>query len=190
MRAAVQGICLSGSVLFAASAAAQTPPIKPGLWQMQSTRLLDGQKAPDPAAQLKNLPPEARARMEQMLKQQGIDVGGNGGSRMCMSAESFERNTWQGSQHDCKTDWKSRSGKRWTWTSTCMAPPSQSEGEAVFTDAENYTVKHHMTMQRQGQAHTSDMTVVAKWLGADCGDLKPFSPPKTPPANPTPQPQK
>jgi uncharacterized protein DUF3617 len=184
MRAAVHWVCLSGSVLLAVSAAAQTPPIKPGLWQTKSTRLIDGQKAPDPSEQLKSLPPEARARMEQMLKQQGVDVGGNGSSRICLSPESFERNAWHGGQGDCKTDFKSRSGNRWTWKSICTQPPSESEGEALFTDAENYTVRHRMKMQRQGQTRTSDMTVTSKWLGADCGDLKALGPPKAPPPKP------
>jgi hypothetical protein len=183
MRAAFRLPCLAGAML-ATVAAAQTPPIKPGLWQMQSTRLIDGQPAPDPMAQLKSLPPESRARMEQMLKQQGVDVSGNGASRICLSPESFERNAWQGGQHDCKTDFKSRTGNRWTWKSTCTQPPSESEGEAVFTNPENYTVKHHLKMQRQGQVRTSDMTVNAKWLGADCGDLKPAGPPKAPPSRP------
>jgi hypothetical protein len=181
MRAAFRLLYLSGPVL-ATAAMAQTPPIKPGLWQMQSTRLIDGQAAPDSTAQPKNLPPESRARMEQMLKQQGIDIGGNGSSRICLSPESFERNAWQGGQHGCKTDFKSRSGNRWTWKSTCTQPPSESEGEAVFISPESYTVKHHLKMQRQGQVRTSDMTVNAKWLGADCGELKPAGPPKAPPA--------
>ena len=45
----------------ALAAQAQTaPPIKPGLWQVQSEREINGQKAPDPMEQMKNLPPEAR----------------------------------------------------------------------------------------------------------------------------------
>src|SRR3954462_4017622 len=82
MRAAFPWLCLSGSMLLASAPAAQSPPVKSGLWQMQSPRLIDGQKAPDPSAQMKNLPPDTRARMERMLKQQGVDVGGNGVSRI------------------------------------------------------------------------------------------------------------
>jgi Protein of unknown function (DUF3617) len=178
MRTAFNWMCLSGSLLAVPAAAQTPPPIKPGLWQMQSTRLVDGQKAPDPTAQMKNLPPETRARMEQMLKQQGVDIGGDGVSRICLSPESFERNAWQGGQNDCKTDFTSRTGNRWTWKSTCTQPPSESEGEAIFTDPENYTVRHRLKMHRQGQLRTSDMTVTGKWLNADCGDLKAAGPPK------------
>ena len=46
----------------------------------------------------------------------------------------------------------------------------------LFTNAENYIVKTSSTMTMGGQARSSQNTITAKWLGADCGDVKPFVP--------------
>ena len=52
-------LCLTVA-LAPAVATAQTPPIKPGLWEVRSDRKLDGQAAPADA--MKNLPPDVRLR--------------------------------------------------------------------------------------------------------------------------------
>jgi hypothetical protein len=156
---------------------AQTvPPIKPGLWQVQNEREVDGQKAPDMSEQLKKMSPAMRERMQANMKQHGVDMsGGPGLMKMCQTRESLDRGTWQGDQGNCKTDFTSRSGSVWKWRSTCAQPPSVTDGEAVFTGPESYTVTSSTSMTMQGQARTSKMTLKAKWLGADCGDLKPVA---------------
>lgn len=167
----------------AAVAHAQTaPPIKPGLWQVQSERSIDGQKAPDLGEHMKNMPPEMRKRMEANMKQRGIDMsGGPGQMKMCQTRESLERGQWQGEATNCKTDFSSRTGSSWKWRSVC--PESVSEGEATFTSADSYTVKTVTNTTRQGKATRMDMTLKAKFLGADCGDLKPVNlPPVQKPA--------
>ena len=168
-----------------ATAQAQTaPPIKPGLWQMQNEREIDGQKAPDMGEHLKKMSPEMRKRMEANMKQHGVDMSGGAGIiKMCQTRESLDQGKWQGDEGRCKTDFSSRSGKVWKWKSVCEQPPSVSEGEAVFDGPESYTVKVSSSMTMQGQARNSKMTIKAKWLGADCGDLKPLQrPPQGKPA--------
>jgi hypothetical protein len=158
------------------AAQAQTvPPIKPGLWQMQNEREIDGQKAPDMGEQLKKMSPEMRKRMEANMKQHGVDMsGGAGVIKMCQTRESLDQGKWQGDEGKCKTDFSSRSGKVWKWKSVCSQPASVTEGEAVFNSPESYTVKSNTSMTMQGQARNTKMTIKAKWLGADCGDLKPL----------------
>ncbi|MBT9524231.1 MAG: DUF3617 domain-containing protein [Rhizobacter sp.] len=172
--------------LLACGAAAQAqtvPPIKPGLWQMQNEREIDGQKAPDMGEHLKKMSPEMRKRMEANMKQHGVDMsGGAGVIKMCQTRESLDQGKWQGDEGQCKTDFSSRSGKVWKWKSVCNQPPSVTEGEAVFDGPESYTVKSNTSMTMQGQARTTKMTIKAKWLGADCGGLKPMTPPQAPKA--------
>ena len=177
---------LGGMLMVCAAAAAQaqsappSPPIKPGLWQVQTDNMTDGKKMPDMGAQLKTMPPDMRKRMEDNMKQHGIDMsGGPGQMKMCMTRESLDSGKWQGQQTRCKTDFNT-GGSVWKWRSTCDQPPSVTDGEAAFTSAEAYTVKSSTTMTMQGKEHLSKMTLNAKWLGADCGDLKPFSPPTAP----------
>jgi hypothetical protein len=180
--------CCLATLSLALSAHAQTPPIKPGLWQLQSTRAAQGGQTIDIVAQMKNLPPEARKRMEEVMKQKGMDLGaGDGSMKVCLTKESMDQGGWRGTQHGCTTDIKSRSNTSWTWKAVCTNPPSESEGEALFASPEAYTVKAQTTVMRGAQKHTMDMTVNGKWLGADCGGLKPMSqetlnaPPKAPP---------
>jgi hypothetical protein len=161
-------------------AQAQTaPPIKPGLWQVQSEREVNGQKAPDPMERMKDLPPEARKQMEAMMKKRGVDMGEVGGGRkVCHTRESLDQGRWKGDSNErCKTDITGRSASAWKWHSVCTQPESEMDGEALFANPENYTVKMLMTSQHQGKPQAMRMTITAKWIGADCGDLKPMQPP-------------
>jgi hypothetical protein len=170
----------------AAVAHAQTaPPIKPGLWQVTSERTLDGQKAPDMSQQMATMPPEARKQMEAMMKQRGMDIsGGTNNLKICQTREQLDEGRWRNEESGCKTDFSSRTASLWKWRSVCTQPPSESEGEARIESPERYTVKVSTVSKRKGEAHTSQMTMNAKWLGADCGDVKPFAPPPKAAAKP------
>ena len=162
---------------------AQTaPPIKPGLWQVRSEREVDGQRTrmPDMSEHLKNMPPEQRKQFEAMMKQRGVDMSGGGMNDMkiCLSKDSVDPDQWQRNQGTCKTDYLSRSGTSWKWHTSCREPAAETDGEAHFTGSDSYTVKTATTMTIQGQTRTSRMTLDSKWLAADCGDIKPVTPPK------------
>jgi hypothetical protein len=173
-------LSLCMSAMGVASAQAQsTPPIKPGLWQVRSERVVDGQKAPPMEARMNNLPPEARKQIEAMMKQRGVDMsGGSGDIKICLNKDSLDQNQWLGQKngpHSCKTDFTNRSGSRWTWHSSCTEPKSETDGEAIFNGPESYTIKVATTMTLKGETRTSNMTNTSKWLSADCGGLQPVS---------------
>ncbi len=151
------------------------PPIKPGLWQIQSAREMDGKALPDFSERFKDMPAAVRERMAAMMKQRGVDMGGGSDLKICLSKESLDSGHWQNSQGNCKTTYGSRSNKRWKWHSVCTQPAAESDGEAQFIDAENYTVDTTMKMNREGSDHTMHITLHSKWLGADCGDIKPVA---------------
>ena len=175
--AARAALALSALAVAMSSAHAQTaPPIKPGLWEIRSEREVDGKKAPDPTEQMKNLPPDVRAKVEAMMKEKGIGMGERGVNRVCLSRESLDQGRWQGQSDNCRTEFTSRTTTSWKWHSACTKPDSESDGEALFTSSENYTVKTDMKMKVQGQARLSRMTIHAKWTGNDCGDIKPVQP--------------
>ena len=181
----MRSITLSGLALLCASTfsvashAADAPPIKPGLWQVRSERAVDGVKAPPMAAQMDKLPPEVRKQMEAMMKQKGVDMsGGTGDIKICLSKESLDQNQWlaqKNSEKNCKTEVKTRSSSRWTWHSSCLDPKSETDGEAVFSSPESYTMKMATIMTMNGEAKTMNMTTTSTWLSANCGDLKPVS---------------
>lgn len=170
------------------SFAADTPPIKPGLWEVVNEgQKMNGQAMPDHSAQMaevmKSMPPAARKQMEAQMKARGVQMapaaGGGMAARMCLTADMLAQNRWQKSEANCKTEILSRSSNAWKWKVTC--PQNQGEGTTTFSGSEAYTTQVHMTMVQDGRKQTMDMTHKAKWLGADCGSLKPVTgqmPPK------------
>jgi len=164
--------------LVAAPALAQSPPIKPGLWEMKQLSMeVDGKPMPSMAQmpQLAQLPPEVRKQMEAQMKAQGIDMQG-GGIRTCISAEMLKQNQWgqnQGQgQQDCKMDVLERSGSTWRWKVQCKE--GQGEGSTVFNGDAGYTSDMHWRGTAKGQPQSMKTKVQARWLGADCGGLKPI----------------
>ena len=156
-------------------ALAQTPPIKPGLWEVRSERQIDGKSAAPPDHSLNDLKPEVRARVEAMMKQKGMAAGSDGASRVCFTKNSIDAGRWQNSAA-CQTDYSTRSASAWKWRSVCPASGTTVDGEASFVNAENYTVSTTSTHSFRGDTKTTQTTIKAHWLGADCGDLKPFDP--------------
>lgn len=183
MRSIALGSLITLCVVACGHGAAQAqtaPPIKPGLWQVQTERIVDGQKAqmPDMSERLKNMPPEARKQIEAMMKERGIDIGGGGDMRICLSRDSLDPGQWQRHQGTCTTDYSTRIGSTWKWRTTCREPVSETDGEAHFASPESYIVKTATRMTIQGETRTTRMTLNSKWLGPDCGDVKPVTPPK------------
>ena len=136
--------------------------------------------APPEPAPLSKMAPEARARMADAMKARGLSMpDASGATKACFTKETFESGTWQQMASDagCTTKYSTRSSATWKWHSSCPARHSESDGEVTFTNAENYKVKMTMTMPVNGKPTTSTRILQSKWLGADCGDVKPFMPP-------------
>ena len=155
-------------------AAAQAPPVKPGLWEVRSERQ-DGKQTAPSAEAMKNMTPETRAKVEAMMKQQGVAIGSGGANRVCLSKESLDAGRWQGSAN-CRTDFGSRTANAWKWRSVCPQTDTVIDGEAEFANPESYTVRTATTRTFRGDTKVTRTTLRAKWLGTDCGDLKPFDP--------------
>jgi hypothetical protein len=77
---------------------------------------------------------------------------------------------------DCKATFSDRSAASWKWHTSCPTSGYEADGEAIFIDHENYTVKSTSVSKIGGQVRNSQTTITAKWLGADCGGLAPLDP--------------
>ena len=168
-------IGLLSSAVAGAAMAAELPPIKTGLWQITSERKLNGQAMPDPMEHLKNLPPDMRAKMEAMMKKNGVDLSG-GTIKSCIDKATLDQGHWRNQQGgNCKTTYSQQSASLWKWHSSCTKPkPAEIDGESRFIDPQHYTTIMKMT----SSDHVMDMTVDARWLGADCGDVAPIKAPQ------------
>ena len=161
--------------------------LKPGLWeitnkmqggsgQMQSA-MADMQK------QLAEMPPEQRKMIEEQMAKSGVKMGsaGPGGGmsvQICMTKDMVEKNEMPSQQGDCKTTSQGRSGNTMKMAFACTNPPSTGEGQITFNSSESYASKMNVSTQVNGKPEKVSMEGTGKWLGADCGNIKPMAPPK------------
>ncbi len=173
-------------VLLPASAmAVDAPPMKPGLWEVTTgSQTVNGQPVPDMAAtmaeQMKRMPPELRTQMEARMKARGIQLatGGNGiGVRMCITKDMLKQNLWQAMDGRCQNTGMKQSGSTWSWKFTCTEPRGDGEGSTTFHNGEAYTNDMKMQTTQNGQKQSITTKQHAKWLGDDCGSLKPIKQP-------------
>jgi hypothetical protein len=159
---------------------------KPGLWEINNK--MGGSAEMDKAMaqmqqQMAGMPPAQRKQMEDMMAKQGMSMGaGSGGGisvKVCMTREMVERNEMaQPQQGDCKSTASPRVGNTQKISFTCTQPPSSGEGQITFTSNEAYTMKMVTTTTVKGKPEKMTLEGSGKWLSADCGAIKPMSPPK------------
>jgi len=173
-------------VALVAAAAAALPPMKPGLWETRTTVLDASGKeiTPPEQAALAGMAPEVKARMAEAMKARGLSLpDATGATRACLTKELFESGAWQQMAADagCTTNYSTQSSTMWKWHTSCTGSLKvESDGEMTFNSAESYRTKMTMTSTAMGKTTTSTRIVQGKWLGADCGDVKPFTPPVRP----------
>ena len=171
-----------------ASLAAQAQSLKPGLWeitnQMQGA---PGSKADAAMAQMQKqmaaMPPEQRKMVEDMMAKKGVQMGAAPGGGMavkiCLTPAMAARNEVAPQQRGSCTHTPSpRTGNTQKFSYVCTQPPSHGEGQITFTSAEAYAMKMTTTTTIKGQEETMDMQANGKWLGSDCGTVKPLAAPK------------
>ncbi|SFU80208.1 Protein of unknown function [Polaromonas sp. YR568] len=173
------------TLALATGASAQTT--KPGLWEitnkMQSSSGEMEKAMANMEKQLASMPPEQRKQMQDMMAKQGMSMGPSTGGgmnvKMCITKEMAERNELpQQQQGDCKTTQSPRSGNTMKFSYVCTQPPSSGEGMMTFNGDTAYTMKMNTTTTVKGKPEKMTMDASGKWLSADCGNIKPISPPK------------
>lgn len=182
---------------LACSAGAQT--LKPGLWEVTNQMQTgSGHAGPDMSQmqqQMAGMPPEQRRMMEEMMAKQGVRpapagpnargaAGGHGRGaggmsvKVCLTPEMVQKNELPAQQGDCQTTQQSRSGNTMKMAFACTNPPSTGEGQVIFKSPEAYSMKMVVSSQVQGKAEKMHMDGAGKWLGPDCGNVKPIVAPK------------
>lgn len=145
--------------------------IQPGVWEVSSHNMQVGGRAmpgmQEMLAQMQNLPPEQRQMMEGMMAEQGIKLGA-GGVQMCLTAEQIAAQEIPLHDPDsgCSNEILERGPSVWKFRFTC--PQAQGEGETHFVSDKEFTTQVKGTYNGQ----PSSMESRARWVGADCGELK------------------
>lgn len=178
--------------VLASAALAQN--LKPGLWEVTNNMQTSSGQMEQSMAQMRKdmaaMPPEQRKMMEDMMTKQGVKMGPGGpgagtSMKMCMTKEMVEKNELPAQQGDCRTTHQSRSGNSMKYGIACTNPPATGEGQVVFKGPEAYTMKMVMSSMVDGKPEKMTMEGSGKWLGSDCGSIKPIMPPKTTPGSRT-----
>jgi hypothetical protein len=145
--------------------------MKPGLWLM--TIKSDA---------MKNAPQMSPQQMEEMRKR-GINVkqmqNGIMENKVCMTKEMVERDRppMGKNQKDCHMDNFERSGNTYSAKMVCDGPNMQAIGiiKGVHSGLENYSWTTDLKGTSHGHKIDSHQEASGKWLGPDCGDVKPAS---------------
>ena len=158
---------------------------KPGLWEIShQMKGAAGSQMAEAMAQMKqqmaSMPPEQRKMMEDMMAKQGVGMGANGTTvKVCLTKEMVERNDVASPPQDgCTTSMSPRSGNSMKFSYTCTQPPSSGQGQVSFVSDTAYTMTMAAQATVKGKTEKMDMSASAKWLGADCGAVKPLGVPK------------
>jgi uncharacterized protein DUF3617 len=140
--------------------------MKPGLWLIRIKS--------DAMTQMQQMSPQ---QME-ILRQRGINPDGTMESRVCMTKEMTERDRPPvgKSQKDCHMDSFERSGNTYTVKMVCDGPNMQGTivTKGVHSGLENYSWVSDMKGTAHGHKINSHQEGSGKWLGTDCGNVKPM----------------
>lgn len=171
----------------ASNAYAQPPEIKPGLWQIQMT--LPGGMKGNPMAgqialmksQMASLPAEQRREMEKVLaglQAQGTEFTSDGlRTNQCITKEDIAKFDLMGDKGPDSCTRKSTPVPGGMNVSMQCTQPKMNLDAVVKVQNENaYTFQSTATMAGpDGKMTTQKTSGSGKWLGSDCGQLKPAS---------------
>jgi hypothetical protein len=165
-------------------AAAQT--MKPGLWalsnKMTSNDPALGQAMSAMQEHMANMSPEQRQQMQSMMQQHGmqLDIGAGGAlqTKICMTREMAERKEFPVQQGDCRQTFTQQSPTRGHIAFTCTKPRVSGEGDVTADNDKSYRAHMKIRREEEGRNQVVDMDVTGKWLGADCGNIRPVTIPR------------
>ena len=170
-----------GAALLAATTLAQAQSMKPGLWEYSSTmKSASGEMEAAMAEaqkQMASMPPEQRKQFEQMMAAQGMasSPGGRGPqvTRVCVTPEEAANFDIQ-SDPQCKQEITQRSASGMKMRFACTGDgKTEGEGSISLRGDTAFTSNFVIKTQSGGKSDRFDMTQNGKWIGADCGKLKP-----------------
>lgn len=154
------------AVPVAALAAGQ---MKAGLWEMTIKS--------DAIRQMPKISPEQMAQMRKL----GINIPQmtNDGivTKVCISRQMAERDQPPVMSHQesgCETRNYQRSGSTYSLDMVCNgALKGEGKAKGTFAGGDSFTSTYDFKGSMQGRPVSQHQQTSGKWLGADCGDIKP-----------------
>ena len=168
-----------GAALLCSSAAmADKINVKTGLWEMTTATEMNGAAAKMPVIPpdvLAKMPPEQRARMEQMMK--NSPGAGEHKRQFCVTEKDLERGfePQQDQYRSCKRTSLKVTGTSQEMHMECNGNKYQGTGVMKMNTPDRETLVGTMEMNMTDGTHPMSMKVhmTGKWLSANCGSVKP-----------------
>jgi Protein of unknown function (DUF3617) len=174
-RAACLALALGAAAVLPARAAdGPSFKVKPGLWQMTTDTERSG-APPIPAETLARMTPEQRARLEANFQR---SLGPRHGvTPHCVTQADLDKGFEEiadmgGGQCTRTVTERTQTLRAGTFTCTGREPSSGSY-RFEATSAEAVVGNWNARIGEGGQTMTMKAAIQGKWLGADCGDVKP-----------------
>lgn len=174
-------VCAAAACL--SPAVAQT--MKPGLWQNTSKTTSQNPQIAQAMAemqkQMASMTPEQRKAMGKLAGQSGapqfeMNADGSVSMKLCVTQKMIDDagGNFLGPQDGNCTHKKSPlAGGTQSFSFTCNKPPSSGQGKVAFQGGTSYASSMSITSSASGQSETMLIEGKGKWLGANCGEVKP-----------------
>lgn len=155
---------------------------KTGLWETTSTMEMSGMPAMPqmpaiPEEQLSKMTPQQRAQIEAMIKSRmgGIGAPRTTTSKTCMTADSMKQALNMSKQENCTQKVISSSSSMQNIHVECTQGKMNMTGDMMVERVDSEHAKGNVMMKATGEQNmTMKMSFTSKWLGSDCGDVKPL----------------
>jgi hypothetical protein len=163
---------------LAGAALAAAPDAKPGLWERTVTRQMEGAPV-SPVADVTKLPPEQRARIEQMLATRGLTAPSVSVVRYCVAPASAP--SWAAIAREerddagCARTVEADSSAGYRASLACAGGATATLDFAVVAPDR---FRGTITSSSPGDTgpRTVRVDVDSRWLGPDCGTVAPGQP--------------
>jgi hypothetical protein len=148
--------------------------VKLGLWEVTTNTGRQG----GPTIDTSNMPPEQKARIDALLQAQQGRANANPGRarKTCLTQEKLAKGFYEdASRQDVKCNQTIVSSSATELHLKLECNGGQANGDLTFVALSRESVKGDMTLAMGGGAArgmTMKTSMAAKWLGADCGDVK------------------
>lgn len=167
--AALAAVSLAATLISYAGDGSVKLNVKLGLWEVSTSGKAGGEI---PEQMLAQIPPERRAQMIAAIK---ANVNRTHVYRQCITAEKLKQGfDVQPRRDGCQRTVVSNTSTDMTFREQCSGPegPQNIEAHLHADSTESVTGTVSASMNRGGQTMTVDNTMLGKWLGASCGNVK------------------
>jgi hypothetical protein len=169
------GASLVCGVAISSFASDATLDVKTGLWEMTSSGEASG-TPPIPPEALAGMPPEQRAQLQSRMAAAMERANKPDVSRSCVTEKTLQRGLdfSQGDRPNCKRTTSNSSSRQIDVQVECTGPEAM-KGDFHFEAIDRQTMRGNINLVIGNGANkmTIKRVMQGKWLGSDCGTVKP-----------------